>query len=482
MNKQNRKIRKIVLWGADFIVTIISFVIALMLRYGEKVMFPESGLDIRYGRVYFFPRANLLVLIIAILMLTVISFIGDINSNFMGRSFWKELVSDIETNTIMAASLTVVTFMYQNSAAVSRLMVGYFYVMNTIFFLISHLIIKSVADSVFSKDNVKRRIIIITDTNNYKDVLNNFVTGYSYTVVGSLIATNSSIHGKVEDKAIDAGSGEIPNEIVVTAFDDLFLNIPTLSSERKENIINAFADMGVRVHIAVDLPVAMGRTTSLSDFGGKYYCVNYSTKVISMGSLAMKRIVDIIGSIVGLAITGIIFIILGPIIKMDSPGPIFFSQVRVGKNGRRFKIYKFRSMYKDAEQRKKDLMAKNQMQGLMFKMDNDPRITKVGAFIRKTSLDEFPQFLNVFKGDMSLVGTRPPTEKEFLQYNSYYRSRLMMKPGLTGLWQVSGRSDITDFNEVVKLDRQYIYNWSLKNDFKIIFKTVGVLFNHDGAK
>ena len=213
MNKQNRKIRKIVLWGADFIVTIISFVIALMLRYGEKVMFPESGLDIRYGRVYFFPRANLLVLIIAILMLTVISFIGDINSNFMGRSFWKELVSDIETNTIMAASLTVVTFMYQNSAAVSRLMVGYFYVMNTIFFLISHLIIKSVADSVFSKDNVKRRIIIITDTNNYKDVLNNFVTGYSYTVVGSLIATNSSIHGKVEDKAIDAGSGEIPNEI-----------------------------------------------------------------------------------------------------------------------------------------------------------------------------------------------------------------------------------------------------------------------------
>ena len=139
-------------------------------------------------------------------------------------------------------------------------------------------------------------------------------------------------------------------------------------------------------------------------------------------------------------------------------------------------------MYQDAEARKAELMAKNQMKGLMFKMDDDPRVTKVGKFIRKTSLDEFPQFWNVLKGDMSLVGTRPPTEKEFLQYNAYYRARLTLRPGLTGLWQVSGRSDITDFDEVVKLDMQYINNWSLSEDFKILFKTVGVLFSHKGAE
>ena len=191
---------------------------------------------------------------------------------------------------------------------------------------------------------------------------------------------------------------------------------------------------------------------------------------------------DIIGGFVGLVLTGIITLFLAPAIKLDSPGPVFFSQTRIGKNGRRFKIYKFRSMYIDAEERLKDLQDQNEMSGLMFKMENDPRITKVGAFIRKTSLDEFPQFLNVLKGDMSLVGTRPPTESEFEQYNEHYRRRLSMTPGLTGLWQISGRSDIQDFDEVVKLDLQYIDNWSLTEDIRILLKTVYVVLFGKGAK
>ena len=154
----------------------------------------------------------------------------------------------------------------------------------------------------------------------------------------------------------------------------------------------------------------------------------------------------------------------------------------IGKNGRRFKIYKFRSMYMDAEERKKELMEKNKMSGLMFKMDDDPRITKVGKFIRKTSIDEFPQFFNVLKGDMSLVGTRPPTEDEFKQYKARYKKRLAMKPGITGLWQVSGRSSITDFEDVVKLDVQYIENWSFGLDLKILLQTVLVVLKHDGAQ
>ncbi len=210
--------------------------------------------------------------------------------------------------------------------------------------------------------------------------------------------------------------------------------------------------------------------------------ITYSRFKASVKKLMVKRLFDIIGGIVGLILTGIITIFLAPAIKIDSPGPVFFSQTRVGKNGRRFKIYKFRSMYKDAEARLKDLESKNEVSGLMFKMDDDPRVTKVGKFIRKTSLDEFPQFLNVLKGDMSLVGTRPPTEKEFEQYNEHYRRRLSMTPGLTGMWQVSGRSDITDFDEVVKLDLSYIDHWSLSLDFKILLKTVAVVFRHKGAK
>ena len=169
-------------------------------------------------------------------------------------------------------------------------------------------------------------------------------------------------------------------------------------------------------------------------------------------------------------------------LKLESPGPLFFRQKRVGLNGRTFYICKLRSMYMDAEQRKKDLMAQNKMQGLMFKMDDDPRITKVGKFIRRTSIDELPQFWNILKGDMSLVGTRPPTLDEYEQYDSHHKRRLSMKPGLTGLWQVSGRSNIQNFEEVVKLDVAYIDNWSLGLDIRILVKTIGVVFRRTGAE
>ena len=194
----------------------------------------------------------------------------------------------------------------------------------------------------------------------------------------------------------------------------------------------------------------------------------------------MKRTMDICGGIVGMILTGIITIFLAPAIYIASPGPIFFSQMRVGKNGKLFKIYKIRSMYMDAEERKKELESQNEMNGLMFKMKDDPRITKVGKFIRKTSIDALPQFFNVLKGDMSLVGTRPPTVDEFKQYESHQKRRLSAKPGITGLWQVSGRNEITDFEDVVKLDVQYIDNWSLGLDIKIILKTIKVVFEKGG--
>nr|MCR5094033.1 sugar transferase [Lachnospiraceae bacterium] len=219
----------------------------------------------------------------------------------------------------------------------------------------------------------------------------------------------------------------------------------------------------------------------MDDFRG-YNVLTYSMERVSYKRLFIKRLIDILGGLVGLILTGILTLFIAPAIKLDSPGPVFFSQIRIGKNGRRFRIYKFRSMYRDAEERKKELEARNEMQGPIFKMENDPRITKVGSFLRKTSLDEFPQFLNVFKGDMSLVGTRPPTEEEFAQYNEHYRRRLSMTPGLTGLWQISGRSDIPDFDEVVRLDLEYIDNWSLTEDFKILVRTVGVVLFGRGAK
>ena len=190
---------------------------------------------------------------------------------------------------------------------------------------------------------------------------------------------------------------------------------------------------------------------------------------------------DILGAIIGLILTGIAFIIFAPIIKKQSPGPVFFKQVRVGKNGRRFSLYKFRSMYTDAEDRKKELMEQNEMQGNMFKIQNDPRIIPIGHFMRKYSIDELPQFFNVLKGDMSLVGTRPPTEDEFENYAAHHKARLGIKPGLTGMWQVSGRSNIKDFESIVALDTAYISNWNLSMDVRILLKTFLVVLNGNGA-
>ena len=215
-----------------------------------------------------------------------------------------------------------------------------------------------------------------------------------------------------------------------------------------------------------------------------YTVLSTSINMVSAGQLIFKRTMDICGGLVGMLLTGIIFIFVAPIIYIKSPGPIFFKQVRIGKNGKKFNIYKFRSMYMDAEERKKELMAQNDIKdGMMFKMDNDPRIIKgIGNFIRDYSLDEFPQFWNVLIGDMSLVGTRPPTVDEWEKYEMHHRSRLAFKPGLTGMWQVSGRSNITDFEEVVRLDTEYIKKWSPGLDIMILFKTVAVVLGKVGSK
>ncbi|NWF61133.1 MAG: anti-sigma factor antagonist [Fischerella sp.] len=195
----------------------------------------------------------------------------------------------------------------------------------------------------------------------------------------------------------------------------------------------------------------------------------------------MKRLIDIVGALVGLVITGIIFIPIAVAIALDDPGPIFFSQIRCGWMGKRFRIWKFRSMYVDAEARKAELEKQNQVQGAFFKIDNDPRVTKIGSFLRRTSLDELPQFWNVLKGEMSLVGTRPPTPDEVERYEIPEWQRLDVKPGMTGEWQVNGRSSIRKFEDVIRLDLQYQKNWSLLYDVKLIWKTVTILFHKNSG-
>ncbi|NKN33592.1 anti-sigma factor antagonist [Marichromatium bheemlicum] len=192
-----------------------------------------------------------------------------------------------------------------------------------------------------------------------------------------------------------------------------------------------------------------------------------------------KRVIDVLGSLVGLGITALLFIPIAIAIKRDSPGPILFNQTRCGWMGRRFKLWKFRSMVPDAEARRGEI--RNEAEGAIFKAENDPRITKAGRFLRRTSLDELPQFWNVLQGSMSLVGTRPPTPDEIDQYDVPEWRRLDVKPGITGEWQVNGRSSIKSFEDIIRLDLRYQRNWSLWYDIKLMLKTILVVFNKDSG-
>ncbi len=192
-----------------------------------------------------------------------------------------------------------------------------------------------------------------------------------------------------------------------------------------------------------------------------------------------KRALDILGAIVGLAVTGIIAIPVAIAMQLDDPGSIFFSQIRCGFDGRPFKIWKFRSMIANADQKKH--LVENKATGHIFKNDRDPRITRVGCFLRRTSLDEFPQFWNVLKGDMSLVGTRPPTTEEVAMYDDHHFERLKVKPGITGEWQVRGRSEVLDFEDIVRMDLDYQQKWSFFYDINLIVSTIAVVLARKGA-
>lgn len=263
--------------------------------------------------------------------------------------------------------------------------------------------------------------------------------------------------------------------------DLVIFSVNHLVRRKIEHLIEAFSEMGIDSLITIDSFAIETLETKLEDFGTTNV-IRLSPRLFTDGELLLKRLMDIAGALVGCFICIIFGLIVAPLIFLEDPGPIIFKQKRVGRNGKFFYIYKFRSMYQDAEAKLQTLKDQNEMQGFMFKMKNDPRITKIGKILRKTSIDELPQFFNVLEGSMSLIGTRPPTVDEYNQYSAHHKRRISIKPGITGLWQVSGRSEITDFEEIVRLDCFYIDHWSITSDIKILLKTFAAVFTGKGSE
>ncbi|MCR5671131.1 MAG: sugar transferase [Butyrivibrio sp.] len=481
MNQKYKVIQTYTLWAIDMVCILASYLLATWLRYNGKNDWGDK-------------RLHYMVCVVFLLVCVIYSFLADWNRDFMTRGYIMELFSVIRFVAIMLIATIAIVFFLKWSSIMSRFVIGNFIWMDILFTYIARILFKYFFRRHICSDNNVSRVVVISEKGLMEKTLKKLEEQsglLGYKVVRAYCAdvekSDSERIGELDpnwhigDVHVHYGIEDITSRLITDPFDEVFINTPNIPQTRMQDIILGFEEMGVTTHYNLELPNVGKASTAVGEFID-YSVLTYSMNRTSYKRLFIKRIIDIVGGLVGFVLTGIITLFLAPAIKLDSPGPVFFSQTRIGKNGRRFRIYKFRSMYTDAEERKKELEKQNEMSGLMFKMENDPRVTKVGSFIRKTSLDEFPQFLNVLKGEMSLVGTRPPTEEEFLQYNEHYRRRLSMTPGLTGLWQISGRSDIEDFDEVVKLDLKYIDNWSLTEDFKILLQTVGVVIFGKGAK
>lgn len=463
----------------DIICLQIAYTVAYVIRFGSGSPYQDS--DYR----------NLAIVFLLIDFFVEIVF--DSFKNVLKRSNFYELTAACKHVFLVELITTFYLFSTQLGDVYSRIS---YYVMVPIYIVISY-IARCILKWFLIRNNFqtrKKSLLVIAPEERLLDSLKRICRNcYGYSDIAAVVLDADRKGESILGVPIVADGRDVMRYVCRQWVDEVMIP-PCAENEYPRELVEQMIEMGIAVHIGIAKAGEIsGGRQQIEKIGG-YTVITASLNMASSTQLIIKRLMDIVGGFVGCLIALLILIIFGPLIYFHSPGPVFFSQERVGRNGRKFKMYKFRTMYLDAEERKKELMEQNRVKdGMMFKLDFDPRIignqiledgTKkegIGSFLRKTSLDEFPQFWNILKGDMSLVGTRPPTVDEWEQYEPHHRARLSFRPGLTGLWQVSGRSSITDFEEVVKLDTKYIDEWNLGEDVKILAKTFKVVWGDEGA-
>lgn len=470
----------------DFILLdMLCLQIAYILAYGIS----GYGLNPYNQTIY-----RNIALVIELINLLVIFVYGTFNSVYK-RGYYVEFAVTLKHAMFVVGLELLYLFMLQEGQNFSRLSLLITFIIYIILTYLVRIYYKKYKRNHTSKEK-KNRLLLISDESGVSDLIKDIGNSAHsrYLVSGLVIVDKNLVGEKIEGIEVVADEESVANYVCQEWIDEVLI-VLSEDSPYPNELIDKLVETGVPVHYNVRNIVQEKGKKQMVEKLGDYVVITTSVNYVSTRQVLLKRLMDIVAGLVGCIFTGLACIVIGPIIYIASPGPIFFAQDRVGRNGKIFKMYKFRSMYMDAEERKAELMKSNQYgDARMFKLDFDPRIignkilsdgTKkkgIGDFIRKTSLDEFPQFFNVLKGDMSLVGTRPPLLSETALYEPHHRVRLAIKPGITGMWQVSGRSNITDFEEVVKLDREYIENWNIGLDFKILLKTFLVVFKRDGSK
>lgn len=501
-----------ILWDAACLQ--LAFIFAYLIRMGGS--FPYDSDSYR--------NLALILFVVDILVAAIFNTMH----NVMKRGYYQEAVQTIKHVLLVFLVITLALFSTQSGDVFSRVTLY----LTTLFHLIIGYGIRLAWKSVLQnrgREGKKTSMLLVAEERDAREALaqlsSHNAVEYTGIVLSDRDGTGRQIRGVPVVASLETAADYICRQWIdeVLVFPSQMTDMEVLGSElyrsseafindsyavfaKKEydiraegtskkasvtTLIEACRQMSIPVHIR--LPISnIGVKTFVEKIGG-YTVLTTASNYASPLQLAVKRAMDIVGGIAGSLIALVVIAILGPKIKRESPGPILFKQTRIGKNGKRFQMLKIRSMYVNADERKAELMKQNRVSdGMMFKLDWDPRIignkivdgkqvTGIGQRIRDGSWDEWPQFFNILKGDMSLVGTRPPTVDEWEKYKYHHRARLATRPGLTGMWQVSGRSKITDFEEVVKLDTEYINHWSIGLDIRILLKTVKAVFTKDGA-
>lgn len=458
----------------------IAFVLAYLTR---------QGLSNPYTNIIY-----LNILLVFTLVDVVVLIMNSTLKNVLKRGAYIEFAQTVKHAFYLVLIVSFYLFSTQKSAAYSRIVIYLFasyYVLLT--YAVRLLWKKAVLSGKASRDQAS--LFVITTAERAERILGSLQeTGKGQYKLSGICITDRDMTGEtMADVPVCAGLDNVLEYLCREWVDEIYFSLPYEADYARE-LSEHLAEMGLVVHVELNIPTGEDWHKHQIERMADQTVLTMGMNFATTRQAVLKRSMDIIVGLIGCLITLLLTIILGPMIYIKSPGPIFFSHTRVGKNGKKFKMYKFRSMYPDAEERKAELMKENRVKdGMMFKLDYDPRIIGcrklpdgtikkgIGNYIREWSLDEFPQFLNVLIGQMSVCGTRPPSEDEFQKYKLHHRSRLAIKPGVTGLWQVSGRSNITDFEEVVKLDQKYIREWSMGLDFRIIFQTVKAVMGKEGS-
>jgi exopolysaccharide biosynthesis polyprenyl glycosylphosphotransferase len=467
---------------ADLLVLAVSFILAYYLRaniyfFYRLDLFPSRVI---MGTIY--PLDNYLWLLLIILPV----WYGLLSSQGLYESFRTKRLTEIVWIIVKAGFVaTLITgtliFIFKLTY-VSRIFMFFFLAISVSLLSIEKImLIQSFKHARPKEDSYKHLLVVGTGKRAGKFVqMVKQHPEWGIKIVGIIDDEPEKVGTDVSNIKVIGLLKDIPDILHAKIVDEVVFIIPRSWLSRIEQSILSCEREGIKVSVAVDLfDFKIGKLQA-TDLGG-IPLMRLETTPGSPWELFMKRSLDIIVSLVGLVLLAPVLLLKAVVIKLNYSGPLFFKQVRNGMNGRKFTLLKFRSMVVGAEEMQEELLALNEMDGPVFKIRNDPRMTRIGRFLRKTSLDELPQLINVLKGDMSLVGPRPPIPGEVTNYKTWQRRRLSMRPGITCFWQISGRNEV-NFEQWMKLDLEYIDNWSLWLDLKILFKTIPIVLFGIGAR